>query len=133
MSLTGGLLSRSVACTKKNASTAGWRTAKSNKDHYDKAQSTKHFRNKINFTYPARRADHATPPALSDTLPACPTAHPTTAAHLAVGGLEVFPHSQTGHFLPHLKKAKLSSNMSNYFCQNQWRETVSLLKLYWFK
>lgn len=45
------------------------------------AKSTKHFRNKINFTYPARRADHVTPPALLDTLPACPTAHPTTAAH----------------------------------------------------
>lgn len=48
-----------------------------------------------------------------------------------MGGLEVFPRSQAGHFLPHLKKAKLRSNMSNYFCQNQ-SETVSLLKLYWF-
>lgn len=45
-----------------------------------------------------------TPPALSDTLQACPTIHPTTVAHLEVGDLEVFPHSQIGHFLPHLIK-----------------------------
>lgn len=66
------------------------------------AHPTMHLSNKMVFTYQAQHADRATPPALSDTLRACPTVHPTTAAHLVMGGLEVFPHSQTDHFLPHL-------------------------------
>lgn len=57
-----------------------------------------------NSTYPAQHADHGIPPVLSDTPQACPIVHPTTAVRLAVGGLEVSPHSLTGRFLLHLTK-----------------------------
>lgn len=77
------------------------------------------------FTHPAQHADHVTPPALSGIPQACPTIHPTRAAHLEVGGLEVFPHSQTGHFLPHLKKTQICTVMINYF-QHRFIETFSI-------
>lgn len=40
VSLTGGLLSRSVACTRKKASTAGWRTGDDpDRSHYNQVKA----------------------------------------------------------------------------------------------
>lgn len=65
------------------------------------------------WTHPVQHAGRETPPAPSGTLQACPTVHPTEAAHWEEAGQEASLHFLTGCFLHHLK-IKNSINIQDF-------------------